>query len=285
MRDQTAQRKKAEILLAFHKGPSLLVLPNFWDPLGARILEAKGYPAVATASAAVSASLGYADGEKVSRSTLISTISRIAESVDVPVTADIESGYGSTLETLEETIRQVILSGVAGVNIEDSLKDGGGLRPIAEQCERIFAVRKVGDRQGIHLVINARVDSFLSNLFSSLQELVEDAVMRASAYITAGADCIYPIGPGDATTIIELRRRISGPLNTLAKPSAAPLAVLHHIGINRVSFGPFIFRSCLKKFMDIIEALQEHTGYECFADQMASGSDLKPFLIQEAEGK
>jgi 2-methylisocitrate lyase-like PEP mutase family enzyme len=149
----------------------------------------------------------------------------------------------------------------------------------------ILAIRQVTVRQGIHLVINARVDSFLSDTFSTPQACIEDAVMRAAAYIIAGADCIYPVGPGDPATVTELRRRIAGPLNTLARPSAAPLAVLQKIGINRVSFGPFIFRSCVRKFMDIVEALHEHKGYECFAGLTVSGSDLTPYLIQESEMK
>ena len=285
MTDRTAQKKKAEVFLSLHKGPALLVLPNIWDPLGARILEAKGYPAVATASAAVSASLGYADGENISRATLISVISRIAQSVQIPVTADIESGYGSTLKALRETIRQVISAGAVGINIEDSSGDGKTLRSVDEQTERIAAVREVADRQGIHLVINARVDSYLSKSFTTSEARMEDAVTRAQAYAGAGADCIYPIGPGDADTVKEIRRGISSPLNILAGPLAAPLAVFQEIGINRISFGPHIFRSCVKKFSDIVDALKENGGYEVFADKTVTGSDLKPYLMQRFEGK
>src|SRR5215470_16937340 len=155
-----SQKEKAEALLSLHGDGGLLVLPNIWDPIGARILEAKGYPAVATASAAVSASLGYEDGEMISRSTLIDLLGRVARSVDVPVTADIESGVG-------------------GVNIEDSLKKGAGLRAIEEQCQRISTFRQVANRQGVRLVINARVDSFVSSSFTNAQAALEEAVMRA----------------------------------------------------------------------------------------------------------
>ncbi len=123
-----SQGEKADVLLSLHQGGDLLVLPNIWDPLGARVLAAKGYPAVATASAAVSASLGYQDGEKINRATLIDLLGRIARSVDIPVSADIEAGYGESLSELELTAQQVIDSGVVGVNIEDSL---GGRRRTA----------------------------------------------------------------------------------------------------------------------------------------------------------
>lgn len=277
------QSKKAKDFLSLHTSGRLLILPNIWDPIGARILEAKGYPAVATASAAVSASLGYEDGEKIKRSTLIDVLMRIARSVDIPVTADIESGYGKTLSALEESILQVIESGVVGINIEDSLKEGEALRPVEAQCKRIAKVREVANKRGVHLVINARVDSFLSSSFSTNKERIEEAVLRAKAYRAAGADCIYPVGPGDRETVIELRRRIDGPINILATASATPLRNLQEIGINRVSFGPYVFRSCLKKFVDIANALHNLQGYECFSGNTMSKSDVHEYLMHKAE--
>jgi len=264
-----SQKEKAEALLSLHMDGGLLVLPNIWDPIGARILEAKGYQAVATASAAVSASLGYEDGEMISRSTLIDLLGRVARSVDVPVTADIETGYGESLSELELTARQVIESGVVGVNIEDSLKKGAGLRAIEEQCQRISTFRQVANRQGVRLVINARVDSFVSSSFTNAQAALEEAVMRARAYAAAGADCIYPIGPGDEAKVRMLRDRIESPINILGGPTAAPLSVLREIGINRVSFGPFVFRSCLRKFVDIIEGLSANGDYASLGDLMS----------------
>src|SRR6266545_3453352 len=222
-----SQKEKAEALLSLHRDGGLLVLPNIWDPIGARILEAKGYPAVATASAAVSASLGYQDGEKINRSTLIDVLGRIARSVDVPVTADIETGYGESLSELELTAQQVIESGVVGVNNEDSLEKGAGLRAM------------------------------------------EEAVVRARAYAAAGADCIYPIGPGDEATARMLRDRIESPINILGGPTAAPLLVLREIGINRVSFGPFVFRSCLRKFVDVVEGLSANGDYASLGNLMS----------------
>lgn len=267
--DKSTQINKARVLLSLHTQTALLVLPNIWNPIGARVLQAKGYPAVATASAAISASLGYRDGEKLKRSTLIDLTGRIARSVDVPVTADIEAGYGGTIADLAETINEVIDSGVVGVNIEDSFEVEGVLRPVEEQCERISVVRQVADRRGIPLVINARVDSFLSSSFVDHGDATEDALTRAKAYAEAGADCIYPIGPGDLETAAVLRAGIELPINILVTPLAAPLKALETIGVNRVSFGPFVFRACLRKFVDIAETLLNQGDSSCFSDMLS----------------
>ncbi len=270
--------EKAEVLLSLHTNGKLLVLPNVWNPIGARILEKKGYPAVATASAAISASLGYQDGEKIKRATAIESIGRIARSVDVPVTADIETGYGESLSELEATAQQVVESGAVGVNIEDGLEWGGGLRPIEDQCQRIAAFRQSADRCGVHVVINARTDSFVSCSFTSKEEAMEEAVKRAQAFSEAGADCFYPIGPGDEATVRLLRDRIQTPINILAMPTAAPLSVMREIGVNRVSFGPYLFRSCTRKFADIVEALLTTGDYSSFSDMM-SRAEIDEYLL------
>lgn len=277
-----SQRRKADALRSLHARGDLLILPNVWSPIGARILQAKGYPVVATASAAISASMGYEDGEKINRSTLIDLLGRIARSVDIPVTADIEAGYGESILELEETVRQVIECGVAGVNIEDSLEEGGPLRPVEEQCRRISTVRRVAEDQGLHLVVNARVDSYLSSSFSNHEDATEEAVRRAKAYSEAGADCIYPIGPGDEETVRALRNRIESPINILAMPGSASLSLMRKIGVNRVSFGPFVFRSCLKRFADIAADLKNRE--ECsFLNDMLSSAETGEYLIRGHE--
>jgi 2-methylisocitrate lyase-like PEP mutase family enzyme len=272
------QRKKAEVLLSLHTRGDLLVLPNVWNPIGARILEKKGFPAVATASAAISASLGYQDGENIKRATAIDLIGRIARSVAVPVTADIETGYGESLSELEVTAQQVVASGAVGVNIEDGLEWGGGLRTIEDQCQRISAFRQFADRCGVRLVINARTDSFVSSSFTNKEEAMEEAVKRAGAFSEAGADCFYPIGPGDEATVRVLRDRIHTPINILAMPTAAPLSVMRGIGVNRVSFGPYLFRSCTRKFADIADVLLTTGDYSSFSDMM-SRAEIGEYLL------
>ncbi len=272
------RKDKAKVLLLLHTRGNILVLPNVWNPIGARILEKKGFPAVATASAAISASLGYQDGEKIQRATALDLIGRIARSVEVPVTADIETGYGESLSELEVTAQLVVESGAVGVNLEDGLEWGGGLRTIEEQCQRISAFRQSADRCGVHLVINARTDSFVSSSFTNQEEAMEEAVKRAKAFSEAGADCFYPIGPGDEATVRLLRDRIPTPINILATPTAAPLSVMREIGVNRVSFGPYLFRSCTRKFADIVDALLTTGDYSSFSDMM-SRAEIGEYLL------
>jgi 2-methylisocitrate lyase-like PEP mutase family enzyme len=146
---------------------------------------------------------------------------------------------------------------------------GGALRAVEEQCERIAALRQVAVRFRMPLVINARIDSYFSSSFKTTEEATEDAITRAKAYSDAGADCVYPMGPGDEATVRLLRNRIKCPINILATPNAASLSVLNEIGINRVSFGPFIFRSCLRKFEQIADTLLTTGDYSCFSDMMS----------------
>ena len=272
------QNAKAEKLLSLHSGREMLVLPNVWNPIGARAIARLGFPAVATASAAIAESLGYTDGENIRIETMLEILRRITKSVDVPVTADIERGYSESLDALRETISAVLDTGVVGINIEDSFIEGGSLRPLAEQCERIAASREVAEIRGIHLVINARVDSFVGSTSETWQQSIEDAVHRAESYASAGADCIYPMGPGDSATLCILRERIRSPLNVLGSPRSEPLTELRRIGINRVSFGPYIFRSCFAKFVDIASELQALGSYNCLASGRLSPSDISGYL-------
>ena len=278
-----SQKKKADNFLALHKRKKLLVLPNIWDPIGARILEVKGFPAAATSSAAISSSLGYRDGQKIKLSTHLDIIERIVKSVDIPVTVDIESGYALDIKSLKNSINKVIDTGVAGINIEDSLEEEGSLRNIEEQCERITTVREVSEKRGLHIVINARIDCFLSSSNEPIEKIIEETVKRADAYINAGVDCVYPIGVLDFETITTLRKEISSPINILGSHRSIPLTTMQEIGINRVTFGPFLFRSALKKFANIIEDLGDLKSYECFSDDTYSYAEALQFLREEKE--
>ena len=156
------QAAKAQSLLALHNNGKLLILPNVWNPIGARMLEVKGFPAVATASAAIAESLGYNDGEQLKLESMLEMVRRIANSVEVPVTADFEAGYSETVAGLQQNISNLLDTGAVGINFEDSWDDGARLRPIPEQVERIQAIRETAEKRGISLVINARTDSFFA---------------------------------------------------------------------------------------------------------------------------
>jgi 2-methylisocitrate lyase-like PEP mutase family enzyme len=275
--------EKANQFLSLHKSEKILLLPNIWDPIGARILEAKGFPAVATASATISTSLGYKDGEKIKFSSHLEIIKRIAESVEIPVTADIESGYASDISELKENIKMLIDAGAVGINIEDSVGKEGVLRNVGEQADRISTVRETAESRGIHLVINARTDCFLGKPEKSIKELIDEAIKRAKEYIKAGADCFYPVGILDLETVKILRKEIKSPINILGSAKSVPLKTLQEIGINRVSFGPFIFRSLLKKFSDIVDEIAALGSYDSFGKNTFTFDDVQKFLRKDAE--
>ena len=279
----SGQADKAKNLLSLHLNGRLLVLPNVWNPIGARMLEVKGFPAVATASAAIAESLGYNDGEQIKLETMLDMVGRIVRSVDAPVTADFEAGYADTLDGLQENISRLLDTGAVGINFEDSFDDSSRLRPIAEQVERIKAVREAAARKGIHLVVNARADSFFAEEFSSEEERIEDAVVRSNAYIQAGADCVYPIGWGDRETLLVLRKRISAPINVLATAKTASLNELQEIGINRASYGPYVFRALLAKTSDMYDEIRESRGSNLVFESPWSGGDVSRYLKSGAE--
>lgn len=278
-----SQSAKAQQLLSLHNNGKLLILPNIWNPIGARMLQAKGYPAVATASAAIAESMGYSDGEQIKLETMLEMVTRIVRGVDVPVTADFEAGYSDTIEGLQENISKLLDTGAVGLNFEDSFDDSAHLRPISEQVERIQAVREVAERRGVHLVINARADSFFAEGFSSDEERIEDVVTRLNAYTKAGADCVYPVGRGDEETLKILRKRISAPINVLATAKTASLKDLQELGINRVSFGPYIFRSLLAKMSAMQDEILNMGDYRIVMDGLWTGSDVNKFLIEGKE--
>lgn len=278
-----SQAAKAQALLNLHANGKLLILPNVWNPIGARMLEGKGFSAVATASAAIAESLGYSDGEQIKLESMLEMVARIVRSVDVPVTADFEAGYSDSISGLQENISRLLDTGAVGINFEDGLDDSSRLRPMAEQVERIQAVREVAQKRGVHLVINARADSFFADGFSSDEERIEDVVTRLNAYIQAGADTTYPVGRGDKETLKILRKRISAPINVLATAKTASLKELQELGINRVSFGPYIFRSLLAKMSAMQDEILNMGGYEIVMNGIWSGSDVSKYVIKGKE--
>lgn len=277
------QAEKADQFLGRHTSGRLLILPNVWNPIGARMLAEKRYPAVATASAAIAESLGFHDGEQLKLDTMLDMVARIARSVAIPVTADLEAGYSDSITGLQENISKLLDTGAVGLNFEDSFDDSSRLRPIPEQVERIKAVRDVANGRGIHLVINARADSFFAEGFSSEEERIEDVITRLNAYHEAGADCVYPVGRGDRETLTILRKRISAPINVLATAMTASIKELQELGINRVSFGPYIFRSLLAKMSVMQDEILNMGSYDIVMNGMFTSNDVNKFLIEGKE--
>ncbi|OKI00708.1 3-methyl-2-oxobutanoate hydroxymethyltransferase [Streptomyces sp. CB02923] len=219
-----------------HRAP--LVLPNAWDTASARIVEAAGAPAIATTSAGVAWSLGVPDGDRLGRGRALDLIARIAAAVTVPVTADIESGYGDGPEDVAETVRGVVAAGAVGVNIEDATHGGPApLRPAREQAARLTAARRAADAAGVPLFLNARIDTYLSAVGEDEEARLKETLERASVYVAAGADGIFVPGVAHPAAVRALAAGITAPLNVMAGPGAPPVAELGALGAARVSVG------------------------------------------------
>jgi len=230
-----------------HDRSQILVLANAWDVATARLVARAGFPAIATSSAGVAWARGYADGERIPRDEMLDVVKRIVRAVDVPVTADVEAGYGPTPADAAQTAQAVVATGAVGMNFEDSISSQPGtLFDISLQVERIQAIKQaVGD----NIVLNARIDVFLESI-GPPPERLDHAVRRAKAYREAGADCLFVPGVRDPETISKLVERINGPLNILTGPGAPSISELARLGVARVSFGSGLARVMLTRLRD-----------------------------------
>jgi 2-methylisocitrate lyase-like PEP mutase family enzyme len=236
----TTQCDKALLFHSMHVPGHPLVLPNAWDVASARIVAEAGAAAVATTSAGVSWALGYADGDNVDPARALDLIARVVASVDVPVTADIESGYALNPEGVAETVQGVLSAGVVGINLEDALREGPTpLRSIQEQSERLAAARRAADSAGVPLFINARIDTHRL-LPGDRTVWLQETLARAAAYLTAGADGVFVLGALDTDTVSALVGAVSAPVNLLAGPGSLTVPALARLGVARVSAGSSI---------------------------------------------
>jgi 2-methylisocitrate lyase-like PEP mutase family enzyme len=225
---------RAEELRRLHADPAILVLVNVWDAASARtVASVPGCRAIATASWAIAAAHGVADGEAIGRDTMLEVVGRIADAVALPVTADLEGGYGTTPADVAETVALAIEAGAVGGNLEDGLQAIRELRDAEESAERVAAARGRAEREGVPFVINARTDEFLRGNHDT-----EAAILRGQAYARAGADCIFVPGVKDPQIIRELVEGIDAPVSVLAVPGAPSVSELQELGVARVSFGP-----------------------------------------------
>lgn len=224
----------AALLRSLHRPGDPLLLPNAWDAASAGLIRSRGFPVIATTSSGVAASLGFADGEQVTPAEMFAAVRRIAAAVDLPVTADIESGYGLMAADLVPALTG---AGAVGCNLEDSdHARPGDLRDPDEQAERIAAVKQAAGSLGVDIVLNARVDVFLRG--GSLDE----GITRARRYVEAGADCVFPIMLSDRDAIRQFVGAVDAPVNVLRSESTPPVSELARIGVARISFGGGLMR-------------------------------------------
>ena len=228
--------ERARRFRALHAGGELLLLPNAWDAISARIFAAAGFSAVATTSSGVANALGYPDGERAPRDEIVTVVARIAGALDVPVSADIESGFGASAADVGETVRRIAAAGAVGINLEDVVHPEPRLYDLPEAVERVRAARRAADAEGVALYLNARTDVFLLGIGEPAGRVAE-TLRRARAFLDAGADGIFVPAVVDAPTIAELVGGIPAPLNILSMAGLPPRAELRALGVRRVSLG------------------------------------------------
>ncbi len=243
---------RCELLRSLHVPGDPLVLPNAWDVASAKAVVAAGFPVVATTSAGVAATLGYEDHEGAPGSEMLASAARMARSVDVPVTVDAEAGYGLEPTELVGALRS---AEAAGCNLEDTDHATEGLKDPGAHADWLRRVRAAAATAGYPLVINARIDVFLSGGGGAQVDLVRDALERASAYFEAGADCVYPIALRDADAIAAFVPEAGGPVNILALPQAPSQAELAAAGVARISYGGLLHRETMQQFERRLAAL------------------------------
>jgi 2-methylisocitrate lyase-like PEP mutase family enzyme len=271
MTEPTDLESRCELLRSLHVPGTPLVLPNAWDVASARAVAAAGFPVVATTSGGVAASLGYEDHERAPGDEMLAAAARIATGVNVPVTVDAEAGYRMEPTDLVARLKEM---GAAGCNLEDTNHATGELRDPVDQADRLRAVRGAASDQGYGLVINARIDVFLSALVSAARrqgisvadvisgaegkrqaELVSEALRRAHAYAEAGADCVFPILLYERDALESFVPEAAGPVNVLQIPPAPSHAELAELGVARISYAGLLHHDAMEKFGRLLESL------------------------------
>jgi 2-methylisocitrate lyase-like PEP mutase family enzyme len=265
------QHELAAQFRAMHAASPILILPNAWDPMSARLVEAAGARAIATTSAGVSWALGYPDGQGLTRDAMASAVRRIVHSVRIPVTADMERGYGNgTPEDIALTVRAVVDAGAVGVNFEDSPgADGTLLSDASLQSERFAAAREAAAASGVDVFINARIDTYVKK-FGNHTERFDETVRRAQLYVAAGADGVFVPLATEPDVIRRLAQAVGAPLNVIGGPGTPTIPELQALGVARVSVGPGLARSIMAHIRSATQELLGAGTYNGIQEQIPS---------------
>lgn len=250
-------RGECDLLRSLHRPGDPLLLPNVWDAATARAVVAAGFPVVATTSWGVAETLGYEDDERAPAEEMFAAAARIARSVDVPVTVDAEAGYGMEPGELVGALRRV---GAAGCNLEDTDHAEGSLRDPDRHAEWLGAVRQAAADEGYPLVINARVDVFLWPYVAdpgpgAQERLVGEALQRATAYLEAGADAVYPICLWEPDPLRRFMEDVGGPVNLTRMSEGPAVAELADLGVVRVSWALYLYWDAMARFKEQLASL------------------------------
>ncbi|HLO90070.1 MAG TPA: isocitrate lyase/phosphoenolpyruvate mutase family protein [Lentimicrobium sp.] len=264
------QKEKAEMFLKYHHDKEILVLLNSWDIGSSKLIEACGYKAIATTSMGIAASLGYPDCQVITLSEMLNVITGIVKAVKLPVTVDIEAGYGRNTNEVVDSVKRFIEAGIVGINIEDSFNLGPLLIDEMEFCERISAIRELSESMGFHLVINARTDSFYTST-GSHQENLSESIKRGNKYHEAGADCIFIQPVWEKETIETLVKEIDAPINILGNPAMnsgliPSVREFQDLGVARLSMGSSLMKATLALVKKVADELSGKGTYDTLTD-------------------
>ena len=250
----TTQIEKARLFAGFHKPGQPVILFNAWDAGSASAIAGAGAKAIATGSWSVAAAFGFTDGEKIPLELALDNLRRIVAAVELPVTLDMEGGYGSAPATVAATARAAIEAGAVGCNFEDQIVGGDGLYAIDDQSDRIAAIRKAADALSFPFFINARTDLFLKAKPEEHGGLVKPALDRARAYAEAGASGFFVPGLADEALITEVCSKSPLPVNVMVMPATPPIKRLAQAGVARVSHGPGPYRLAMRALAEAAQA-------------------------------
>jgi len=273
------QQEKAKKFYDLHHSGKLLILPNIWDPLGALLLEDLSFPAVASASAAIAFTNGYDDGENIPFDSLLALLKKIVNSVNIPVSADIESGFAQSDQQLIENIKQFLETGIVGINVEDTDKKTNSLLSVELACERIRLIKKTSEEMGISLFINSRTDVYIRGKgFDTPESKLEETLKRGSAYRNAGADCFYPITMNREEDIKKTVDQLRMPVNVLVMDGIPKLNVLNEMGVARVSLGPGFLKTAIQSMKNLAIKLQNSEGITDIIENEITSPYLKSLV-------
>jgi 2-methylisocitrate lyase-like PEP mutase family enzyme len=267
---------------ARHKRRPVLLLPNAWDPPSARLFEAAGFEALATTSGGVAWSLGYPDGEHAPWSEVVAATRRIVRATRLPVSADIEAGYGETPEAVGARVAQILDTGIVGINLEDSIPATSSIRSVDEAAARIHAARSAAERADIPLVINARTDLYHLPAVAG-EDRYAATLERCRAYIAAGADCVYPFGLSDPTIIAALTAALGAPVNVTGRAGMPDAAALEQLGVARITIASAPTLVAMSAVRKLAEELRASRRFDCLTTTIRHPDMQKLFARTPAQ--
>jgi 2-methylisocitrate lyase-like PEP mutase family enzyme len=272
------QPEKADLFGKQHKDDKILLLPNVWDTISARLIASAGFQSLATASFSIAAANGYEDGEKIPFDRLVKVVAEITNAVDLPVSVDFERGYANDLRQLADNVNRLLDAGAIGVNIEDRSDTGKDLVSTDAQCRKIEIIREAGVKYGVNIFINARTDAFLLKV----SNYVDETIQRGNAFRSAGADCFYPVLVDNYADIERICGTVSLPVNVLLMKPAGDLKKLQDIGVKRISLGPGSLKYVLTKLRNMASDLMRNDTTEFFRDELISNGEVMGLVKQRS---